>query len=86
MSTRWSLNLQVFDPLGNPVEMAAISISKSPQPVRDIAALSGSDGQLSISVPCSGSYEITVIADGHAPGVKVVDAVSDDTIQEILLQ
>ena len=51
MSIDWSLNLRILDPSGNPVDMAAVAITSSPVPLPDIAALSGPDGRVSMSVP-----------------------------------
>jgi uncharacterized protein (DUF697 family) len=85
MSYDWSLNLRILDPSGNPVEMAAVAITSSPVPLPDIAALTGPDGQVSMSVPCEGVYGVMVNAEGYAVVVDRIGAVEGEAIRDVSL-
>lgn len=64
------INGLVADPSGRPVAGAVVLVADSPQPVPDIAALTGEDGRFSIVVPAPGDYRLVVRRDGDS--VEVV--------------
>ncbi|HEY5786626.1 MAG TPA: carboxypeptidase-like regulatory domain-containing protein [Microlunatus sp.] len=57
------INGLVADPSGHPVSGAVVLVVESPQPVPDIAALTGEDGRFSIVVPVPGDYRLVVRRD-----------------------
>ena len=65
--------------------MAAIAVMSSPVPLPDIAALTGPNGQVSISVPCAGEYRVLVNAAGFSVVAARIGAVSDDAIFQLFL-
>ena len=85
MSDAWSLNIRFLDQSARPVQMAAVTITNSPVPVPDIGALTGTDGQVSIGVPCAGDYGVMVNAEGFPVVVEQIAAVEDDSSTDILL-
>lgn len=48
----------VLDPAGEPVQGATVHLVDGPAPFPDIAALTGSDGSFSFSVPAEGVYTV----------------------------
>ena len=62
---------RVTDPSGRPVTGAVVAITAAPQPVLDIAALTGKDGRFSISVPQLGDYRVSLRTDRVATEVEV---------------
>ncbi len=85
MSNAWSLNIRVLSASAQPVQTAAVTITASPVPVPDIAALTGPDGWASIGVPCAGDYGVMVNAEGYAIVVQQIAAVEDDSRTDVML-
>ena len=85
MTECWSLNVRILDRSARPIDVAAVSICQSPEPVADVAALTGPDGLVSISVPSAGEFGILVRANGMPAAEHHVDAVKDDSFVTITL-
>jgi hypothetical protein len=62
----------VRDSQGNPVAGARVYFTNSPTALPDIAALTGSGGEFSLSVPARGTYALECNADGFAPKAETV--------------
>jgi len=66
----------VVDAKGNPVEGARVYFVEGPVPLPDIAALTDSNGQFSLSAPVSGTYQLGVASEepeGFIQTTSVVD-------------
>jgi hypothetical protein len=67
------LSGRVVDELGAPIGEASVSVSRAPQPVPDIAALSDAFGRFSLDLPAPGAYVITCRAEGYEVKALEVD-------------
>ena len=86
MAVAWSLNICVQDGAGRPIDSAVVTISESPVPVPDIAALTGLDGRVSLNVPREGIYEITVITEGLPVTVAQLEAAVNGAESNVLMR
>lgn len=86
MSQNWSLNIRVVDAAANPLEMVTIAISESPTPLPDIAALTGSDGLVSLSVPSVGEYEVTLQFEDRPVITKRIRSVENDSATDLIFE
>jgi len=85
MAVQWRLNIRVLDQAANSKELAAVTIISAPTSIADIAALTGSDGQVSVAVPSAGEYQVMVVAEGHTATNNTIAAVADNSVSEIVL-
>lgn len=71
----------VSDPKGQPVEMARVYFMDGPVPLPDIAALTGSGGEFSLSAPATGTYHIGCTAEGFASTIVTVNVTGGQDLQ-----
>lgn len=65
--------------------MASVTVESAPQPMPDVAALTGSDGRVTLGTAGSGSYVIAVHATGFKPARAECDVGSTDHHIEVQL-
>ncbi len=70
----------VRDPKGKPVEGARVYFSDGPGPLPDVAALTNSDGEFSLSAPSPGTYRVECNADEFAAESLTVEAKSGQRV------
>ncbi|MEO7270532.1 MAG: carboxypeptidase-like regulatory domain-containing protein [Vicinamibacterales bacterium] len=57
----------VRDSSGAPIEGARVMFADGPGSLPDVAALTGTDGGFTLSVPVAGTYRIQCVVEGRAP-------------------
>lgn len=57
---------RVRAPTGQPVAQARVYFVQGPDPLPDVAALTGADGGFALAAPVAGSYELGCSAEGFA--------------------
>jgi hypothetical protein len=67
----------VIDSNGRPVADARIAFSRAPVAMPDIAMLTDERGAFTLSVPVTGTYELTFTADPHPPRNATVNVDAD---------
>ncbi|HWO03103.1 MAG TPA: carboxypeptidase-like regulatory domain-containing protein [Blastocatellia bacterium] len=66
----------VRDPNGKPIIDARVYFTGGPEPLPDIAALTNSNGEFTLSAPSAGTYSIESNADGFSPKAATVAVAS----------
>jgi hypothetical protein len=65
----------VVDARGSPVKGARVYFIEGPVPLRDIAALTNSDGRFVLSAPVLGTYQLGVASEGPEGFVQTTSVV-----------
>jgi hypothetical protein len=76
---------RVLDSHRVPVVGASVMFSRGPVGVRDIAQVTGSDGEFQLSAPTPGTYSILVNASGFSAREETVDAVGPATPDVVII-
>lgn len=66
---------------GRPAAGVRVFFRSGPEPLPDIAALTGGDGTFALTAPAAGTYEVAAVADDAEPASATVSVTAGATVK-----